>query len=62
LRLLELLAEWIESDIFVLVELADHLAQVYHEGGTKINVFEHQVSLVPPHLTEYSSERMKLYA
>ncbi len=60
-RLLELLAKWIESDISVLVGLADHLAQVYREGGTNINVFEYQVSLVPPHLTEYSSERMKLY-
>jgi serine/threonine protein kinase len=60
-RLLELLVEWIGSDIAVLNGLADHLAQVHHEGGTKINVFEHQISLVPPHLTEYSSERMKLY-
>lgn len=61
-RLLELLVKWIGSDISVLNGLADHLAQVHQEGGTKINVFEHQVSLVPPHLTEYSSERMKLYA
>ncbi len=62
LRLLELLAEWIESDISALAGLADHLAQVHHEGGTKINIFEYQVSLVPPHLTEYGSERMNLYA
>ncbi len=61
-RLLELLTKWIGSDISILNGLADHLAQVYHEGGTNINVFEHQISLVPPHLTEYSSERMKLYA
>ncbi len=62
LRLLELLGEWIESDISSLTELADHLTQVHREGGTNINVFEHQISLVPPHLTEYSTERMKLYA